>query len=97
MITNNNNIPSMKYVFLQQDLTQFSSKAFEALATKLAYQLCFKISEAAQYAAGLEKDYQAKLISAIAEIRIRQVQIRQLQIEWFNEDCPVRQGRWCWE
>jgi len=66
MITNNNNIASMKYVFLQQDLTQFSAKACEALATKIAYQLCFKISEAMQYAAGLEKDYQAKLISAIA-------------------------------
>ena len=84
MITNNNNIPAMKYVFLQQDLTQFSSKALEALATKLAYQLCFKISEAAQYAAGLEKDYQAKLISAIAADSNTTSPDQAVADEWFN-------------
>lgn len=66
MITTNPNIATMKYVFLQLDLTQWSAKAIEALATKMAYQLCFKVSEAAQYAAGLEKSYDVKLISAIA-------------------------------
>lgn len=65
LITDNPNIATMKYVFNQTDLTQWSAKALEALAVKLAYQLCFKISEAAQYAVGLEKDYQGKLISAI--------------------------------
>jgi hypothetical protein len=66
LLTNNPNLSTMKYVFNQQDLTQWSAKALEAMATKLAWQLCFKISEAAQYAAGLEKDYtMVKLISAI--------------------------------
>lgn len=65
MLADNSNLATMKYVFSQTDLTQWSAKAFEAFATKLAYQLCFKISEAAQYAAALEKDYQGKLITAI--------------------------------
>ena len=66
LMCNNNNIPTMKYTSAYPSISSFSAKACEALATKLAYQLCFKISEAAQYAAGLEKDYQAKLISAIS-------------------------------
>ncbi len=66
LLTNNNNLATMKYVFSQIDFSQWSAKAIEALSTMLAYQLCFKISEAAQYAAGLETDYHGKLISAIA-------------------------------
>lgn len=66
LMCNNPNIPTMKYISAYPSFSSMSAKACEALATKLAYQLCFKISEAAQYAAGLEKDYQGKLISAIA-------------------------------
>ncbi len=55
----------MKYVFNQTDLTQFSAKALLALSTKLAHQLCFKISEAAQYAMVQGQEYDKDLISAI--------------------------------
>lgn len=66
LLTTNPNISTMKYVFSQADITQFSAKACEALALKLAKQLCFKVSEAAQYADSLNKEYDVKLISAIA-------------------------------
>lgn len=65
MITNNPNIATMKYVFNQTDLTQWSAKALEAFASKLAKALCFKISEAAQYAMALGQEYDRNVISAI--------------------------------
>jgi|GEM_PF-4826628 hypothetical protein len=76
-------IASMKYVSSQLDVTQWSSKFVEAIATALAYQLCFKISEAAQYAAGLEKDYSAKLISAIAADSNTTSPDQAIADEWF--------------
>ena len=84
LLTNNNNIATMKYVFNQVDLTQWSSKALEALATKLAYQLCFKISEAAQYAVGLEKEYLSKLISAITSDSNTTSPDQAIADAWFN-------------
>lgn len=66
MICNNSNIPAMKYVSAYPNIALFSAKACEALASKLASALCFKISEAAQYAVGLSKEYDTNLISAIA-------------------------------
>lgn len=66
LMCNNSNIPTMKYVAAYTRFTNWSAKAIEALATKLAYKLCFKVSEAAQYMAALEKESDTKLISAIA-------------------------------
>ena len=84
LMCNNSNIPTMKYTSGMPSISSFSAKAIEALATKLAYQLCFKISEAAQYAAGLEKDYQSKLISAIASDSNTTSPDHAVADEWFN-------------
>lgn len=66
LMCNNPNIGSMKYVQAYPSIPSFSAKSCEALSTRLAKQLCFKISEAAQYAAGLAKQYDVDVIAAMA-------------------------------
>lgn len=56
----------MKYVFDNDVPTTYTSKFIEALACKLAYEACFKISEAAQYASKVQGDYAKALASAQA-------------------------------
>ena len=84
LMCNNSNIPTMKYTSAYPSIASFSAKACEALATKLAYQLCFKISEAAQYATGLQKDYQGKLMSAISSDSNTTSPDQAVADEWFN-------------
>jgi hypothetical protein len=66
MLINNPNVAVMKYVFNQTDYTQWAAKACNALSTRATQKLCFKISEAAQYAAAMIKQYDTDLISAIS-------------------------------
>ena len=83
LMCDNSNIATMKYVSAFPNITLWSAKFCEAIAIKLAYQLCFKISEAAQYAAGLEKDYDKKLISAITEDSNTSSPDRAIANSWF--------------
>lgn len=65
LIINNSNLTAMKYVFENDDPTTYSAKFYEALACKLAHELCFKISEAAQFAQVKKAEYDKALLSAI--------------------------------
>jgi len=65
MISNNASL-MMKYIFNQTDPTQYTAKFIDALVSKLAYNACFKISEAAQYKVELKAEYAENLMSAQA-------------------------------
>lgn len=83
LIINNSNLTAMKYVFENDDPTTYTAKFYEALACKLAHELCFKISEAAQFAAAKEAAYQKALISAIASDSLSSTPDDAIADEWF--------------
>lgn len=74
---------AMKYVFLNDDPTTYSSKFVDALATKLALELCFKVSEAATLAAAMETRYQKALLSAISTDSNSSTPDQAIANEWF--------------
>lgn len=57
----------IKYVFLNIDPLTYSAKFRLALALKIAATSCFKIAEAAQYAAGLQGRYDKALMTAMSD------------------------------
>lgn len=73
----------MRYGFTNDDPTTYSAKFYEALACKLAYEACFKISEAAQYAAKLEGDANRALLSAISVDSKNNAPDQPIANEWF--------------
>ena len=75
----------LKYVFLNQVPTTWSAKFYEAAACKLAKELCFKISEAAQYAAKQQSDYQLALMTAMSEDSKVSTPDQAFADEWFLE------------
>jgi hypothetical protein len=84
MLTNISTGLMIKYVFLNTDPTTYSEKFVEALACKLAYEACFKISEAAQYAAGMAAAYAKALSSAQAADSKGSSPDEPIQDEWIN-------------
>jgi len=82
LLLSNSNVGSWKYVFENLTVSDWSAKFYEAVATKLAYNLCFKISEAAQYAAALKAEYDKALISAIADDSNTSSPDRAIADEW---------------
>lgn len=73
----------VKYIFNNDDPTTYSAKFYEALACKLAWEACFKISEAAQYAAKVESDYTKALLSAMTADSKNQSPDQPIANEWF--------------
>lgn len=73
----------VRYVFNNDDPTTYSAKFYDTLACKLAYEACFKISEAAQYSAKMESDYAKALISAMAADSKNNSPDQAIANEWF--------------
>lgn len=73
----------IKYVFNNDDPTTYSTKFTEALCCKLAYEACFKISEAAQYATKLEADCSRAIASAMSSDSNNNSPDESLANEWF--------------
>lgn len=73
----------MRYVFDNDDPTTYSGKFYDALACKLALESCFKISEAAQYAAKMEADYAKALSSAMTADSKNNAPDQAIANEWF--------------
>lgn len=72
-----------RYVYRNDDPATYSSKFYDALACKLALEACFKISEAAQYAAKMESDYNKALMSALSADSKNNSPDQGIANEWF--------------
>lgn len=83
LLSDNNNLKAMKYVFENNDPTTYTAKFYEALACKLAHELCFKISEAAQFAVAIKAEYDKALLSAIASDSNSSTPDQAAADEWF--------------
>lgn len=77
------NMAAMKYVFVNDDPTSYTAKFINALSTKLALDLCFKISEAASMSAAMETKYQKDLLSAISADSNSSTPDQAIADEWF--------------
>lgn len=73
----------MKYVFDNDDPTTYTAKFAEAFSCKLAYQACFKIAEAAQFAMAMKAAYDSALLSAMASDSKSSSPDQPIQNEWF--------------
>lgn len=76
-------INAMKYVFYNTDPATWTAKFYEAVACKLSYELCFKISEAAQWAAKCEAGYGKALMSALGTDALDSSPDEPIANEWF--------------
>lgn len=83
LILSNNNVGAWKYVYENLTVSTWSAKFHEAVACKLAYNLCFKISEAAQFAAAMNQAYDKALISAIGADSNTSTPDQAIADEWF--------------
>lgn len=83
LLTNDATINAMKYVFYNTDTSTWTAKFYEAMACKLAYELCFKISEAAQWAAKCEAGYNKALMSALGTDALDSSPDEPIANEWF--------------
>lgn len=83
LLSDNPNIPAMKYVFLNQDPTTYSAKFCDALACKLAKELCFKITEFSSKADNMEVLYSKSLLSAIGSDSNTGSPDQPIANEWF--------------
>lgn len=73
----------MRYKFINTNPTTYTSKFAEALSCKIAAQLCFKISEAAQYATVIRAEYKEALLSAISADSKTSTPDAAMANEWF--------------
>lgn len=73
----------VRYIYNNDDPTTYSAKFYDTLACKLALEACFKISEAAQYAAKMEADYSKALISAMSADSKNNSPDQAIANEWF--------------
>jgi hypothetical protein len=83
ILSNNPNIPSMKYVFMNYTISSWPAKFCEAMVFKLASKICFKISNAAELSPAIKKEYDAKIISAIAADSNKTSPDEAIANEWF--------------
>lgn len=74
---------AIKYVFFNDNPTTYSAKFTDALACRIAYEACFKISEAGTLKQGLQTDYQRALLSAMAADSKNQIPDENIANEWF--------------
>jgi hypothetical protein len=73
---------NMMYVFENDDPTTYTSKFCNALSSKIAFRLCFKISEAASMVQQLAAQAKTDLISAIADDSLASSPDRAIANEW---------------
>jgi len=72
----------MIYTYRNDDPSTYFSKFTDAFATRLAYGICFKISESMGMASDLFKEYEMKLSSAISSDSQQGSPIQINQDEW---------------
>lgn len=84
LLSDQNTLSGMKYVFNNDDPTTYTAKYSDALACKIALECCFKISEAAQMAVAMETKYQKALISAISSDSQGSNPDQAIADEWFT-------------
>ncbi len=74
----------IKYIFNNDDPTQYSSKFYEALACKLATEACFKLVQAGNKVSSEKVDYGTALLSAMAADSKNSGPDQPQQDEWFR-------------
>lgn len=83
LLTDNSSLTGVHYVFNNTDPTSYTDKFCDALSLNLARKLCFKISEAAQYAAAIKAEYKESLTSAISDDSNNETPDQPIADEWF--------------
>lgn len=83
LLSDNNNLTGIEYVYDNDNPPDYSAKFYEALSCKLAYEMCFKISEAAQWATAMKGAYDKAILSAIASDSNQSTPDAPIADEWF--------------
>lgn len=74
----------MKYIFQNDNPSTYSAKFCKALAAKLSYELCFKLTNASQYAQVCQMEFEEKIEEAKSSDAQLGTPIEPRQDEWFN-------------
>lgn len=83
LLSDQSTLAGMRYIFDNDDPTTYGAKFYEAMACKLALELCFKVSEAQGMVDRMAAAYAKALLSAISWDANTSIPDQAVANEWF--------------